>query len=120
MKKVFFFCCCYLPILMGCAYHEQAILAQLFVGLLSFWAGVFILFLQTDIMQYKRFSLHQFIGAAIGYVGSALLYLSDRSNDVASQVVMLIVVLVGLAIVAIQVLIGLGISKCFKRNKNNL
>lgn len=119
MKKVFFYCCCYFPVLMGYAYHKEAGLGQLAVGMASFWAGVFILFFQTDINQYKKFSLHQFIGATIGYVSSALLFLGTNSNDAASQVVMLIFVFVGLVIVAIQILFGFLISKCFKRNRNN-
>jgi len=117
MKKFFLFWCCYFPVLIGCAFHKEAGLAQLAVGMSSFWAGIFILFFQTDIKMYKQFSLHQFVGAAIGYISSVLLFLGKSSNDVASQVVLFIFVIVGLLIVAIQIFIGYIISKLLKRNR---
>lgn len=117
MKKIFFFWCCYFPILVGCFYSGEAGLGEFAVGFVSFWTGVFILFFQTDIKQYKQFCKHQFIGTALGYICSAGLFLKNSSNDFETQAVLLLFVFVGLVMVALQILIGFLISKCFKRNR---
>lgn len=117
MKKGLLIVLCYVPVLWGIILYKELGLAQFFAGGSSFCVGLFILIFQKDIHEFKRLSIHQFIGAVVAYVLSGFLALNYVSSDFLNDIFVVIAVIVGIVGFFIQFGVGYIISKMLRRNR---